>query len=891
MKILSIELENLNSLRGKWTINLSDEFYEANGIFAITGPTGAGKTTIFDAVCLALYGQTPRLGKISNKQNEIMSRWTKECYARVLFEINGEKYLSYWEQHYSGKKLQSAKHCLSNADTGGVITDSVKETQAKIQELTGLDFKRFRQAVMLEQGGFDAFLKADKNDRAEILELLTGTEIYSEISKLVYERAKGEKIKLEDIKFQRDNKKPNDDFQSENEILDVLNEAKKNLDAAKIKQKENNSGLEWLHSIQKLEKNLADNIRDISQLERRFEVFTSEAKRLETGQRAAELIGDFSNLNTNRENHKKLQINAEKLKNEISIEAAIISEIETNFLPGINNEISEMKKNFLPEESPESFCSAAKERVKIFEGIAARENDIKNIKADIGKKFQFSQNRLKAAEENQKKFQSIYNNSEKKVFELSNTRTATILEIERRNLKPGRPCPICGSTEHPGLIIHNEKINNVNDVDDALNLAKIQFEKARKDLDTANENLRISQANESTARANFDNSVQEFNKISEQHAEAKSEISSLLFKLGIKVSLVREIIPAIDAWLNKLQNLEGKLKRLNEQRNACKIRIETKQNSLTQVNSEIENSQKELEILEKNFLEKLREKDFEDEKIFTASIIDAEEIKKLTLRKQELENEKIRLNGLKDNYEKNLAAEKAKSITKKNLEELEPEVKSIEKLVNDLNKKITLLEKCLDDRKKLMRELAKLNKEYSRQEEIYTKWCALNDLIGSAKGDKFRVFAQSVTLSMMINLANEQLERMNGRYILTARPDNNELELSVIDKEQAGEIRPTENLSGGERFIISLALALGLSQISGNKSRIDSLFLDEGFGSLDDDALNTALEALGELHRSGRIIGIISHVQALRERIAAQIEVIHKSDGMSIIQGPGIKKG
>ena len=250
MKILKIELENLNSLRGRWTINLSDEIYESNGIFAITGPTGAGKTTIFDAVCLALYGQTPRLGKISG-QNEIMSRRTKECYAKVTFEIDGKKYLSHWEQHQTGKnnKLQSPIHRLSYVDTGTFITGSNNETQAKIQELTGLDFKRFRQAVMLEQGGFDAFLKANKNDRAEILELLTGTEIYSEISKSVYERKKEEERKLEDIKFQRENKKPNDDFQSENEISDAIEEAKKNLEQAINEQNDAKLGLEWLKNI------------------------------------------------------------------------------------------------------------------------------------------------------------------------------------------------------------------------------------------------------------------------------------------------------------------------------------------------------------------------------------------------------------------------------------------------------------------------------------------------------------------------------------------------------------------------------------------------------------------------------------------------------------------
>ena len=546
-----------------------------------------------------------------------------------------------------------------------------------------------------------------------------------------------------------------------------------------------------------------------------------------------------------------------------------------------------MKINFLPGESPESFCGFTKERARIFAELAARENDIKNKKADFEKKFLQAQNNLKIAEENQAKFQEKYNYAERKVFELSNTRVEGILEYERRKLKPGQPCPICGSTEHPGLIIHSEKII---DVDSALNLARIQLQKAREDLDKANEILRISQANESTARANLDNATQEFNKISEQRAEAKSEISDLLDKLGIKIQNVGEIIPAIDTWLTRLKNLEENLRRLNEQLNSCRVRVETKQNSLIQTNSEIKNSQGELEILEKEFGENLREKNFENEKVFTDSIIDVGEIKKLTARKQELENAKIRLQGLKENLEKKLNLEKAKSITQKTLDELDPEVKARDKSINDFNKKIISLEKDLENRKKLMKELAELDKKYDNQEKNYAKWSALSDLIGSAKGDKFRIFAQNMTLSMMIKLANEQLEKMNGRYILIARPDSSELELSVIDKEQAGEVRPTENLSGGERFIISLALALGLSQISGNKSRIDSLFLDEGFGSLDEEALNTALEALGELRNKGRMIGIISHVQALRERIAAQIEVIYKSEGTSIIKGSGVER-
>ena len=207
--------------------------------------------------------------------------------------------------------------------------------------------------------------------------------------------------------------------------------------------------------------------------------------------------------------------------------------------------------------------------------------------------------------------------------------------------------------------------------------------------------------------------------------------------------------------------------------------------------------------------------------------------------------------------------------------------------MNSKRRSIYELEHAQDERRKLQEDNQELVKKRDAQAEISGNWKALNNLIGQKDGGKFRVFAQRITLQMMIGLANKQLQRMSGRYTLTTSPGDDGLALSVIDNEQAGEIRPTENLSGGERFIVSLALALGLSQISGSKARVDSLFLDEGFGSLDADSLNTALDALGEVKREGRMIGIISHVEALRERIAAQIRVIPKTEGVSVLEGPG----
>ena len=142
----------------------------------------------------------------------------------------------------------------------------------------------------------------------------------------------------------------------------------------------------------------------------------------------------------------------------------------------------------------------------------------------------------------------------------------------------------------------------------------------------------------------------------------------------------------------------------------------------------------------------------------------------------------------------------------------------------------------------------------------------------------------------MVAQANRQLSQMSDRYLLVRDPDQ-PLELSVVDNYQAGEIRSTKNLSGGESFIVSLALALGLSRLASRNVRVDSLFLDEGFGTLDEETLETALDTLASLQQDGKLIGVISHVQALKERIRTQLSVQPVSSGRSRLAGPGVSAG
>ncbi|MEK1942741.1 MAG: SbcC/MukB-like Walker B domain-containing protein [Pseudomonas sp.] len=198
MKILTLRLKNLNSLKGEWKIDFTAEPFKDNGLFAITGPTGAGKTTLLDAICLALYHRTPRMSSLSATANELMTRHTADCLAEVEFEVKGQRYRAFWSQRRARDKsdgaLQAPKVELAKVDAasgeGEILSDKINEKYRLTESLTGLDFERFTKSMLLAQGGFAAFLEANANQRAELLEELTGTDIYGQISKRVFEKTR-----------------------------------------------------------------------------------------------------------------------------------------------------------------------------------------------------------------------------------------------------------------------------------------------------------------------------------------------------------------------------------------------------------------------------------------------------------------------------------------------------------------------------------------------------------------------------------------------------------------------------------------------------------------------------------------------------------------------------
>lgn len=294
----------------------------------------------------------------------------------------------------------------------------------------------------------------------------------------------------------------------------------------------------------------------------------------------------------------------------------------------------------------------------------------------------------------------------------------------------------------------------------------------------------------------------------------------------------------------------------------------------------------ELHQSEQNFTRLLQEAGFANEPEYIQAKLTADEEQALMKLEEKLKREKTELETRITDKQENRRREIDKKITEQSREALQEKQQLCERELEELRKKIWSDEHALADNEKNRRQMQQQLKRIEEQKKDLDRWQLLHDLIGSADGKKFRNFAQGLTFDIMIGHANRQLQKMTDRYLLRRNPHQT-LELDVIDYYQAGETRSTANLSGGESFLVSLALALGLSNMASKKVSVDSLFLDEGFGVLDEEALDTALNTLAELHQHGKLIGVISHVSALKERISNQIKVVPLSGGRSTLQGPG----
>jgi exonuclease SbcC len=341
-----------------------------------------------------------------------------------------------------------------------------------------------------------------------------------------------------------------------------------------------------------------------------------------------------------------------------------------------------------------------------------------------------------------------------------------------------------------------------------------------------------------------------------------------------------------DSMKKERFRLENDLKKIEEEIANLKADLNTTKGVLLTKNSTLGERKQEHLIAREKFDVRLKDAGFLDYRDFTDAVLGQQRIKELQALKTDLEKRETQIVTRIKDTEQKIAVEMVKKMTESSIEDIQKEIAEQETQQQQIQRQLGAIEATVRQQDILRERQADLIDKISLQQKECTRWNYLNELIGSSDGKKFRRFAQGLTLDNLIGLANRHLLKLNDRYFLK-RTENEELGIEVIDTYQADVTRPVSTLSGGEAFLASLALALGLSNIAGRKASIDSFFLDEGFGTLDPETLEVALAALDSLHASGKTIGIISHVEAIKERIPVQIMVRKLSGGVSTLEISG----
>lgn len=1080
MKILSLRFKNLNSLYGEWEIDFTSPEYVSGGIFAITGPTGAGKSTILDAVCLALYGQTPRLEKINNNSNEIISRQSGECYAEVVFETLQGKYLSHWSQRKARGKadgnLQSPRHEISEIKPNQepvILENKIKMIKEVVTKITGMDFQRFTRSMLLAQGGFDAFLKAGTNERAPILEQITGTDIYSKISILVFEKQKEEKEKLNRLLAESELIKVLTE-EEEKDIREKLSRKEEESSKNGAKYEELTSGINRLESIETLKGELKLLDEELTRISKELENTEPLRNKLNRANKAADLDSLYVTIlrlreqlkqhqdelrNNNRilpglensltEKERLLQdslLNMKEAKKQRDEQLLVIkkvrdldtriSEKEKRYqeavaeyekrakelqdgqkrkkesadkIDGMNKELQQYKEYMQKNRSDENLVTSfgtLSERINQLEQsnnvLSGKKKKLKELHSEaksagvklekqqaVLKKLQeYSANRNKQIEGRQddlnkllqgKLLREYRNDKEALLREKLFLKKIESLEDERKKLLEGKPCPLCGSEHHPyseGNIPHideteakiaqiSDLIEKAENIESAINDMRKESEKAERDMNQADREAASAAIRKEAAEEKRDSLENEYKKLTIETDDMRCRLTAMLKPFGADAidgknlrKTVTDLEKRLNRWLDinekhltqskKVEQLKadfGKInavitsleedlaersvglekekedfKKLIEERQKIygsadpdteekrfadavgsaektyeerrKVRDETSSKlkelkiRINDLNKAAGKNEEELRKLTEEFSNKYLRIGFRDEKEFAAARLDFREREEISSQIKSLEDSFADIKTRKKDREAKLKVESEKVTGTAPLNTLKEEQIQLQQLLKSLGEEIGAFKQQLaDNEQKKIAHKEKLAASEEQEKEL-AKWSKLNRLIGSADGKTYRNFAQGITFEIMIANANKQLAGMNDRYQLV-RDEKEPLEINIIDSYQAGDIRSTKNLSGGESFIVSLSLALGLSYMASRNVRVDSLFLDEGFGTLDEEALETALEAFAGLYREGKVIGIISHVPALKERIAVQINVTPVSAGRSKISGPG----
>lgn len=987
MKLQKLTIHNLASIQDA-EINFGAEPLNSKDLFLITGKTGSGKSTILDAICLALYGRTPRLtntrateeigamdGVPTNKPENLLRRGTTEGYAALEFVGNND---IQYEAKWIVKRIKSKPVTRELKNLNSDYKFAEKDITDELQRAIGLNYDQFCRTSMLAQGEFTQFLKAENSKKAEILEKILGKDIYKtigdNIGKIYTEKNAAKKAaenKLEGVPTRlRD-----DQIAERNAQVTELNGINTQL---------HNQETEIQDAIDAIEaiKN-ADNTIDGCNGKINGEYKTQfiailkgfnflDASISSKGQRKQILVEYFEAEKPRKDAYEHAQTIIAQLEGITTAQSTI--ESKNSAIRALEKEKKELEKNKKAAakafEDAEGNWNSEDEKLRQEEqaiGVLDLPH-LRDRKENIDNLIRLIQSAISVKEAQKQNNELIEPISTAKGKEetcrvLLDKQTAIAdnnAQLLRKNLVIGELCPICGcevtTLEH---VQHDTTIQGILDAaQEAYGAAK----KERKDLETKQQTLNLSgkmQNYERDLRV-FDNKQLDsseadvLKEIKEHYAtEVTDALIAQLRKLyaeenGLNESLAGQIKSGGERDTAARENREtltnqkryiDNVLRIAMQKAAeavqrCESNITTAQSIINSKNEDISNAQKKIEELlantqwehdwrqdPVNFKEELNSKattynnnDKElgqinqtlrqegDNRSDVRGHIDSirnllpdwniltvdekQECDKIvseagslcTNIKNALCSKKDALQSKQQNEDRltafcNQHAEmfdKADPELRKKLE-AEKSAKGAE--IGQNNQLIGSINKELETDQENAKKYAEFEAERKAAEQELNRWQKIYDLLGGSNGDKFRKIALSFVLYDLIQEANKRLEELNPRYTL-----NVELGTYVIYLEDAYDDysrSPVTTLSGGESFLVSLALALALSDFGGRQLRVDPLFIDEGFGTLSGDLLDNAVDTLRSWSKSDRRIGIISHIESLQDpdRIPVQIQV------------------
>ena len=1049
MRIERVRFSNLSSLVGEWEIDFADKHFRADGIFAITGVTGAGKTTILDAICLALYGRTPRLGLVTASENAIMSADRGSCHAEVAFSLaDGRRANVHWSQKRArgnpAGRLQQPLHEFTDAVTNTPLAKKKTEVADKVTAYIGLEFDQFVRTVMLAQGEFAALLRAEEKDRSKILESLTDTAIYHRLSVACFEQHKAMRARVIQVE-----EKKTLIAQLANENIDTLPEELAALRGEKQRVEQILTLLGEAISWHKTKAELAAEFRLLEHEQRTLAQeqadFAPRSAQLALAKTARALRPMHKDLQYTRTSAQSLQhrhaellaaqtaettklgaITAARTTAHAELREAthawqelqpIIAKVQGLDATLVQLEAAHASRNTehtqkqtgvadaqhacdlalqnlrLGPDSPvpdpvairhaiEQLLAGATlhelrqsqdglrdtaqayarqhEQLQELRKLLREHTDSRAIQATTqAEKIQATADKT----HHEGKQKSLIAERDQAEEELTAIRVVIDLNSLRADLATGKPCPLCGSLEHPwhatapnhdrlaletaiaklkqaveaelkcvrtaasaitqaetrlGILQERQQslANAIAELQANTPLAELHTEDilGEETLDRAAAALRLAIENNATQLrdlgqriAAIDEHQATFNKLTslekaqtalktaqiEQQAAARQlslATQNRAEKRNDRTTLfgTRDPDKENTALQNNIAAAQKTLTSCDTQHASSETALQKLQNDITDTKTQHASTDDACAAQEQAFLLQCEAQGFLTEAEFVAALVRDEELTNLEATAAALHDRVTNLSARTDANRQKLDQHQRQQ--PKEAERASPELEEQRAATRtEQDRRITAIgrmEQQLQEHEKNAAQLVAIEKELALYAADAQRWTELNELIGSSSGDKFRNFAQSLTFAELVRLANQHLEQFTDRYLLVQQ---GQMDFRVLDRYHANENRTFKNLSGGETFLVSLAFALGLSQLASRNVRVDSLFLDEGFGTLDEDTLDVALDALSRIPQQGKLIGVISHVESLKARIRTKIDVLQIQNGHSILRGPGCR--